>query len=66
MPLAIALRGTFARWGAFAVRAGFGAFVARKLPTREAIDMARKYRVTLIGDVENGHLKVFSGLQPVG
>lgn len=49
-----------------AVRAGFGAFVTRKLPTREAIDMARKYRVTLIGDVEKGRLKVFSGLQPVG
>lgn len=49
-----------------AVRAKFGAFVSRKSPTREAIDMARAYRVTLIGDVEKGRLKVFSGLQPVG
>lgn len=48
-----------------AVRAKFAAFVSRKLPTREAIDMARRYRVTLVGDVAKGRLKVFSGMQPV-
>lgn len=48
-----------------AVRAKFRAFVSRKLPTREAIEMARHYRVTLVGDVAKGHLKVFSGLCPV-
>lgn len=47
-----------------AVRAKFRAFVSRKLPTREAIEMARHYRVTLVGDVAKGHLKVFSGLSP--
>ena len=48
-----------------AVRAQFGVFVSRKLPTREAIDMARRHRVTLVGDVAKGRLKVFSGMQPV-
>lgn len=48
-----------------AVRAKFGVFASRKLPTREAIDMARRYRVTLVGDVAKGRLKVFSGMQPV-
>lgn len=48
-----------------AVRAKFGVFASRKLPTREAIDMARRYRVTLVGDVAKGSLKVFSGMQPV-
>ena len=47
-----------------AVRARFGVFATRKLPTREAIDMARRYRCTLVGDVAKGRLKVFSGLQP--
>lgn len=47
-----------------AVRAKFQAFVSRKLPTREAIEMARHYRVTLVGDVAKGHLKVFSGYGP--
>lgn len=48
-----------------AVRAKFNVFVSRKLPTREAIDMARRYRATLVGDVAKGRLKVFSGLQPI-
>lgn len=48
-----------------AVRAKFNAFITRKLPTREAIDMARMYRVTLLGDVKRGRVKVFSGLQPI-
>ncbi len=48
-----------------AVRAKFGVFASRKTPTREAIDMARAYRVTLVGDVEKGRLRVFSGMQPV-
>lgn len=48
-----------------AVRAKFNVFASRKSPTREAIDMARKYRVTLVGEVEKGRLRVFSGLQPV-
>lgn len=47
-----------------AVRAKFCVFASRKTPTREAIDMARAYRVTLVGDVEKGRLKVFSGPQP--
>lgn len=49
-----------------AVRAQFNVFATRKLPTREAIAMARRYRTTLVGDVAKGRLKVFSGLQPVG
>ena len=49
-----------------AIRAKFAIFATKKMPTRQAIDMARKYRVTLVCDVDKGHLKVFSGMQPLG
>lgn len=49
-----------------AVRAKFAVFATKKMPTRQAIDMARKYRATLVCDVNHGHLKVFSGMQPLG
>lgn len=48
-----------------AVRAKFGVLASRKAPTREAIDMARTYRITLVGDVEKGRLRVYSGMQPL-
>ncbi|MBR3258688.1 MAG: formate dehydrogenase accessory sulfurtransferase FdhD, partial [Eggerthellaceae bacterium] len=43
-----------------AIRAKFGIFATKKMPTRQAIDMARRYHVTLVCDVDKGHLKVFS------
>ena len=49
-----------------AIRAKFGIFATKKMPTRQAIDMARRYNVTLVCDVDKGHLKVFSGMQPLG
>lgn len=49
-----------------AIRAKFGIFATKKMPTRQAVDMARKYHATLVCDVDKGHLKVFSGMQPLG
>ena len=43
-----------------AVMAGIPVLASRKLPTAEGLLLAKKYGVTLIGDVKNGDMTVFT------